>query len=94
MNIGLTMQNSTISIFEMNIEDKLLIPMIQILCPKKMQCDTILLKIVYMVISFILSNVHKFHQNVDKHYMEVYKVINKYTCILKSNLLLLKDSNV
>ena len=33
------MQNSTISIFEMNIKDKLLIPMIQILCPKEMQCD-------------------------------------------------------
>ena len=32
-----TMQNSTISIFEMNIEDKLLIPMIQILCPNEMQ---------------------------------------------------------
>ena len=34
------MQNSTaISIFEMNIEDKLLIPMIQIMCPKEMECD-------------------------------------------------------
>ena len=33
------MQNSKISIFEMNIEDKLLIPMIQIWCPKEMQCD-------------------------------------------------------
>ena len=32
-----TMQNKTISIFEMNIEDKLLIPMIQIRCPKEMQ---------------------------------------------------------
>ena len=29
--------NSTISIFEMNIEDKLLIPMIKIRCPKEMQ---------------------------------------------------------
>ena len=34
-----TTMNSTISIFEMNIEDKLLIPMIQIMCPKEMKCD-------------------------------------------------------
>ena len=38
-DLDTTMQNSTISIFEMNIEDKLLIPMIQFLCPKEMQCD-------------------------------------------------------
>ena len=38
-DLDTTMQNSTISIFEMNIEDKLLIPMIQIMCPKEMQCD-------------------------------------------------------
>ena len=38
-DLDTTMQNSTISIFEMNIKDKLLIPMIQILCPKEMQCD-------------------------------------------------------
>ena len=36
-DLDTTMQNSTISIFEMNIEDKLLIPMIQIWCPKEMQ---------------------------------------------------------
>ena len=45
-----TMQNSTISIFEMNIEDKLLIPMIQILYPKEMQCDER-----YMQAKFILG---------------------------------------
>ena len=38
-DLDTTMQNSTILIFEMNIKDKLLIPMIQILCPKEMQCD-------------------------------------------------------
>ena len=37
--LDITMQNSTISIFEMNTKDKLLIPMIQILCPKEMQRD-------------------------------------------------------
>ena len=35
-NLDRTIQNSTISIFEMNIEDKLWIPMIQILCPNEM----------------------------------------------------------
>ena len=39
-DMNTTIQNySTISIFEMNIEAKLLIPMIQIMCPKEMQCD-------------------------------------------------------
>ena len=33
------LQNSRISIFEMKIEDKLLIPIIQIMFPKEMQCD-------------------------------------------------------
>ena len=38
-DLNTTMQNSTILIFEMNNEDKLLIPMIQIWCPKEMQQD-------------------------------------------------------
>ena len=38
-DLGIILQNNKISIFEMNIEDKLLIPMIQIRCPKEMQCD-------------------------------------------------------
>ena len=37
--LDFTMQNSTISIFEMNIEDKLLIPMIQFLSPKEMKLN-------------------------------------------------------
>ena len=41
---------SIISIFEMNIEDKLLIPMIQIRCPKEMQCIEW-----YMQVSFIFG---------------------------------------
>ena len=37
-DLDTTMQNSTISIFEIIIEDKSLIPIIQIMCPKEMQC--------------------------------------------------------
>ena len=38
-DLDITMQNSTISIFEINLEDKLLIPIIQIRCPKEMQSE-------------------------------------------------------